>query len=73
MVYILVSLVMVVPITDVVKMNLSVADISVRLIIGTPLNYTYLYLYACIGRAVKLVESPLLVIVYHTTASYPVN
>ena len=30
--------VMVVPITDVVKMTLSVADISVEPIIGTPLN-----------------------------------
>ena len=29
---------MVVPITDVVKMTLSVADISVELIIGTPLS-----------------------------------
>ena len=32
--------VMVVPITDVVKMTLSVADISVEPIIGTPLQYT---------------------------------
>ena len=71
--FISVSLIMVVPIAYVVRMTLSVADIWVGLIIGTPLNYTYLYLYACIGRAVKLVESPLLVTVYHTTASYPVN
>ena len=38
--------VMVVPITDVVKMTLSVADISVEPIIGTPLlfNETYVLL-----------------------------
>ena len=41
---------MVVPITDVVKMTLSVADISVEPIIGTPLNLdreilTFLMLY----------------------------
>ena len=32
---------MVVPITDIVKMALSVADISAELIIGTPLVYNY--------------------------------
>ena len=47
--FISVSLIMVVPITYVVRMTLSVADILVGLIIGTPLNYTYLYSYACIG------------------------
>ena len=67
------SWVTVVPITDVIEMTLSVADILVEPIIGTPLNYTYLYPYACMGRTVKLVESPLLVTVCHTTASYPVN
>ena len=33
---------MVVPITDIVKMTLSVADISVEPIIGTPLLYIYI-------------------------------
>ena len=72
--FISVSLIMVVPITDVVRMTLSVADISVAyisvgLIIGTPLNYTYLYPYACIGRAVRLVESPLLPVIQSIEAA----
>ena len=33
--------VVIVPITDVVKMTLSVADISVEPIIGTPLTHTH--------------------------------
>ena len=45
--FILAGWVMVVPITDVVKMTLSVADISVEPIIGTPLGSTNKMKHIC--------------------------